>query len=91
MGCLDIRTYAQQLKAGAGTRVQMMIALRELGLVVLKPPFPRGDTGCRVSDRCPGLITFSQCCKVRLTVLRETALSSAVSLSPAEEIEPVSE
>lgn len=43
-----------------------------------------------MSDRCPGLITFSQCCKVRLTVLRETALSSAASLSPVEEIEPAS-
>lgn len=43
-----------------------------------------------MSDRCPGLITFSQYCKVRLAVLRETALSSAASLSPVEEIEPAS-
>lgn len=40
-----------------------------------------------MSDRCPEPITFSQCCKVRLAVLRETALSSAASLSPVEEIE----
>lgn len=40
-----------------------------------------------MSDRCPPLITFSQCCKVRLAALGETALSSAASLSPGEEIE----
>lgn len=42
-----------------------------------------------MSDRCPEQITFSQCCKVRLAVLRETALSSAASLSPVEEIKLV--
>lgn len=42
-----------------------------------------------MSDRCPEQITFSHCCKVRLAVLRETALSSAASLSPVEEIELV--
>lgn len=42
-----------------------------------------------MSDRCPELITFSHCCKVRLAVLGKTALSSAASLSHAKEIEPV--
>lgn len=41
----------------------------------------------RVSDRCPGLIAFTLDCNVRLSVLRETALSFAASLSPVEEIE----
>lgn len=40
-----------------------------------------------MSDRCPALITFSQCCKVRLAALGESALSSAASLSSSEEIE----
>lgn len=40
-----------------------------------------------MSNRCPALITFSQCCKVRLAALGETALSSTESLSPGEEIE----
>lgn len=40
-----------------------------------------------MSDRCPELIRCSHCCKVSLAVLRETALSSAASLSPVEEIE----
>lgn len=40
-----------------------------------------------MSDRCPALITFSQCCKVRLAALGESALSSAASLSSGEEIE----
>lgn len=42
-----------------------------------------------MSDRCPEQITFSQCCKVRLAAQRETALSHAASLSPAEEMELV--
>lgn len=40
-----------------------------------------------MSDRCPASITLSRCCKVRLAALGETALSSAASLSPSEEIE----
>lgn len=39
-----------------------------------------------MSNRCPPLITFSQCCKVRLTAMGETSLSAA-ALSPGEEIE----
>lgn len=42
-----------------------------------------------MSDRCPEQITLSQCCKVSLAVLRETALSPSVVLSPVEEMEPV--
>lgn len=42
-----------------------------------------------MSDRCPEQITFSQWCKVRLAVPRETALSFTASLSPVEEIELV--
>lgn len=42
-----------------------------------------------MSDRCQKLIRFSQCCKVRLIMLRETALSSAAFLSPVEEIKLV--
>lgn len=42
-----------------------------------------------MSDRCPEQIAFSRCCKVRLAVQRETALSPAAFLSPVEEMEPL--
>lgn len=83
MGWTNLSIPVPKAWAGSGAGVQM-ITFRDKGLGVSKTPFPCIDRRCWVSDRCQELITFSQCCKVGLPVLRETALSSAASLSREE-------